>query len=169
MYLFIFSVSWVSIEISTYAPVIVTTTNGIHNPRKCTALSRTQSIQLAGVDSTLSSLPMGVGLLYTAFLNRWFSIASNEHHWDEVKSLKELSGQHMQPSQDVRPQAAFPQSNSHPPLQPQFLWLRAFFLPEEVGCCCCWNCHSHLKGLAQSTGATSPKTGLRDAFQNKNK
>lgn len=32
------------------------------------------------------------------FLNGWLFIAGNEHRWDEVKSLKGLSGQHMQPS-----------------------------------------------------------------------
>ncbi|KAK1890793.1 Peroxidasin, partial [Dissostichus eleginoides] len=69
---------------------------------------------------------------YPAALNGWLSIARNEHHRDEVKSLKGLSGQHMQPSQDVRPQAAFPLAHlPPPPLQTQLLWLRASFLPEE--------------------------------------
>ncbi|KAI4829849.1 hypothetical protein KUCAC02_001514, partial [Chaenocephalus aceratus] len=69
---------------------------------------------------------------YPAAPNGCLSIARNEHHRDEVKSLKGLSGQHMQPSQDVRPQAAFPLAHlPPPPLQTQLLWLRASFLPEE--------------------------------------
>lgn len=105
---------------------------------------------------TPSCLQMELVRFYPAAPNGCLSIARNEHHRDEVKSLKGLSGQHMQPSQDVRPQAAFPLAHlPPPPLQTQLLWLRASFLPEEVDCCC-WNCHGHLKRVSQSTGTATP-------------
>lgn len=61
-------------------------------------------------------LPDGVGLWHTAVPNGWLSFARNEHCWDEEKSLKGLSGQHMQPSQDVWLQAAFLLAHLPPPI-----------------------------------------------------
>lgn len=68
-------------------------------------------------DSIHSARPDGVGLSYAAALYGWLSIAGNEHHRDEVKPLKGPSGQHMQLSQDARPQSCLP-SGSPPTLVP---------------------------------------------------
>lgn len=82
-------------------------------------MSCTSPSQPLCTDPIHSARPDGDGLFYAAALYGWLSIARNEHHRDEVKPLKGPSGQHMQPSQDARPQSCLP-SGSPPtsvPLQ----------------------------------------------------
>lgn len=91
-----------------------------------------------------------------------------------MKSLKGLSGQHMQPSQDVRPQAASPTPPGSPPTSPAPLpslqtpaLVVKGLLPARGGrlLLLFGNCHGHLKGLSQSTGTATPLNGSRGSLE----
>jgi len=156
---FKFSVLWTNIKRRYKNPVdtlklknaaaIVRTASKVYNHQQFTVLYRTQSILPANADTLLSSFQMGLVCFMLLSLNGWLSIARDERHWDggEV-TWKAVWAAHAAFPRCTTASCLPPGSPPTSPPQPQLLWLRAFFLPDRVGCCCCWNCHDHLKRLS---------------------